>query len=367
MINDGRYYHEGPIIDLRSDTATMPTEEMRLAMSKAPVGDVGKGEDPTVNELQNTAAKMFGMEMALFVPSGTMGNLISLLTHTKPGDEIILESDSHIYQYENRGYASIAMLSCRCLQGKVGILDPSDLENAINKHGPVSRATLLCLENTHMYAGGIALSPTEIGNLAAISHKYKIPVHLDGARLFNAAVACQVDVKEFTKHVDSVMLCLSKGLGAPVGSLLLGSKEFINQASIHRKTLGGTMRQAGVIAAAGILALGKMAGRLSEDHINARWLAEQINNIEGLSVDLNAAQTNIIFINFDRTIWNAQEFNAILTDIGILGSVFGERLRLVTHKDITRKDVEYTYNACASIAKEYEYRSHISKPHMNNG
>jgi threonine aldolase len=357
MINKSQNGREKSIIDLRSDAAILPTDEMRLAMSKATVGDAGKGEDPTVNELQNMASAMLGMEMALFVPSGTMGNLISLLVHTNPGDEIVLESDSHIYQYENRGYASVAMLSCRCIDGKHGIMDPTDLENALNKRGHVARASLLCLENTHMHAGGVALSPTEIGNLAAVARRYRIPIHLDGARLFNAAVAHHVDVKEFTRHVDSVMICLSKGLGAPVGALILGPGGFITKALISQKTLGGTMRQAGVIAAAGVVALGKMVDRLYEDHLNARWLAEHLSDIDGLSVDLNTVQTNIIFINFCHTRWNAQEFNAILTEKGILGSMFGERLRLVTHKDIDHEDVERTYSACAAVAEECAKRS----------
>lgn len=339
------------LIDLRSDTATLPTEEMREAMGLAEVGDDSKGEDPSVNKLQDTACEMLGKEAALFVPSGTMGNLVALMVYTQPGDEIIVESDAHIYGYEHRGYAKVALLSCRCLMGTDGIMDPAEVEMAIRNADQTAQTALVCVENTHTYQGGVVVPAKDLGILASVAHQRQVPVHLDGARLFNAAVASDLDIKEFTKHVDSVMVCLSKGLGAPVGSLLLGTKEFTKEAREVRKMLGGGMRQAGIVAAAGTVALTTMVDRLKEDHFNAKWLAEHINSIGGLSIDLRLVQTNILYINLDCSSFTAEQFAGLLQQRGILVSIFGERVRMVTHRDICKKDVEHVFKSCKSIAE----------------
>src|SRR2546423_5911472 len=269
-------------VELRSDTFTLPTESMRAAMAAAEVGDDVWDEDPTIHRLQERAAEMVGKEASLFVPSGTMGNLCALLSHTQPGQEVILEIDSHIFQNEVAGASVVGGLQLRPLDTPDGRLEPEAVRRAIRApdiHEPSTG--LLCLENTHNRKGGTCLSPKQTAALGDIAHEGGFPVHLDGARVFNAAVALRIDVRELTGPVDSVMFCLSKGLSAPVGSMLAGSRDFIGRTRRMRKMLGGGMRQAGVLAAAGLCALNEMVERLAEDHANARRLAQGLQGLAG--------------------------------------------------------------------------------------
>lgn len=329
-------------IDLRSDTVTKPTEAMRRAMAEAEVGDDVYGEDPTVNRLEERAAEILGKEAALFVTSGTQGNQIAVLCHAGSGDEIILEADSHIFYYEAGAASALAGVQTRPLPGRRGMMDPADVEGAIRGddiHFP--RTALICLENTHNRAGGAVLPPERMAALREVADKHRIPVHLDGARLFNAAVAMGVDVRELARFADSVSVCLSKGLGAPVGSLLAGEKAFIDEARQWRKRLGGGMRQAGVIAAPALLALTDMVERLAEDHENARRLAVALAETEGFSIDPAQVETNIVVADISDTGKTAEEVLDRLAAEGVLAVPFGKTtLRFVTHKDISRKDID---------------------------
>ncbi|MGG3739141.1 low-specificity L-threonine aldolase [Aeribacillus pallidus] len=330
------------MIDFRSDTVTKPTEEMREAMFSAEVGDDVYGEDPTVNRLERLAAKILGKEDALFVTSGTQGNQVAILTHCRPGDEVILEAESHIFLYEAGAASALAGVQTRPIRGTKGAMDPSDVKKAIRGediHYPYSG--LICLENTHNKAGGKVIPIETMKAIYEIAKEKDIPVHLDGARLFNAAVAAGVPVTEFTQYVDTVQVCLSKGLSAPVGSILAGSKSFIKEARKWRKRLGGGLRQAGVLAAPGIIALEKMVDRLAEDHANARQLAEGLSTIPGLQVDVNGVETNIILCNIQETGLSNEEFLARLKEAGILAVPFDEGIiRFVTHREVTSDMVE---------------------------
>ncbi|MGB3905549.1 MAG: low-specificity L-threonine aldolase, partial [Anaerolineae bacterium] len=287
------------IIDLRSDTVTQPTRAMREAMYEAVVGDDVFGEDPTVNALEALAAEKVGKEAALFVASGTMGNLVSILTHCRRGDEVIMGDRAHIFIHEVGAAAAFAGVQVHIVPNQPdGMLNPEDVEKAIRGediHFPPTR--LVCLENTHNRCGGCVLSPVQMDSVSTPVRERGIAVHLDGARVFNASVSLGVDVKELTRNVDSVMFCLSKGLSAPVGSMVAGSEEFIRRARKNRKMLGGGMRQAGIIAAAGIVALNEMVDRLAEDHANARLLAGGLKEIDGLDVDLNTVQSDIVIFS----------------------------------------------------------------------
>ncbi|MDR5694745.1 MAG: low-specificity L-threonine aldolase [Armatimonadota bacterium] len=342
-----------PIIDLRSDTVTQPTEEMREAMARAEVGDDVYGEDPTVNALEELAAQKVGKERALFVPSGTMGNLIAVLTHTQRGDEVLLEAESHIYYYEVGGLSAVAGTIPRLIQGDHGWISPEQLEAHIRPrdlHFPPPR--LLCLENTHNRAGGRAFTPEQITRTCAVARRYGLKIHLDGARIFNASVALGVDARALTRDVDSVMFCLSKGLSAPVGSILAGEREFIERARKARKMLGGGMRQAGVLAACGIIALETMIPRLAEDHRRARMLATGLARIPGLSVDVEGVQTNIVLVEIEGPDGDAREVVQRLRSFGILVNAVGKRtIRLVTHRHITDEDVEKTLEAFSAATK----------------
>jgi len=339
------------IIDLRSDTVTHPTPAMREAMYRAEVGDDVYGEDPTVDRLQRLAAEKLGKEAALFTTSGTQSNLVAALTHCGRGDEIIAGDQAHIVHYEVGGVSALGGIMVRTIPNGSGALDPIDVEAALrdptNVHYPISR--LVCLENTHNRCGGVALTPGETQAVADVAHKHGLKLHLDGARLFNAAVALGVDARTLADHCDSVNICLSKGLCAPVGSVLVGSAEFITRARRIRKMVGGGMRQVGVLAAAGIVALEQMVDRLAEDHANARVLAEGIADIPGLNVELKAVQTNIVVADLARTDVSAVEFIARAKGRGIKVSPFGgSKVRFVTHYGISREDVE---TACR-VAKE---------------
>jgi threonine aldolase len=329
-------------IDFRSDTVTKPTDEMRQAMLNAEVGDDVYGEDPTVNRLEALAAKILGKEDALFVTSGTQGNQVAILTHCRPGDEVILEAESHIFLYEAGAASALAGVQTRPIRGIKGAMDPSDVKKAIRSediHHPYSG--LICLENTHNKAGGKVVPIEIMKAIYEIAKEKDIPVHLDGARLFNAAVATGVPVTEFTQYVDTVQVCLSKGLSAPVGSILAGSKSFIKEARKWRKRLGGGLRQAGVLAAPGIVALEKMVNRLAEDHTNARQLAEGLSAIPGLQVDVDGVETNIILCNIKETGLSNEQFLARLKEAGILAVPFDDGIiRFVTHREVTSDMVE---------------------------
>jgi len=333
------------IIDLRSDTVTRPTDDMRDAMKEAKVGDDVLGEDPTVKKLEELAANMMGKEAGLFVTSGTQGNITSLLTHTEPGEEIIFGKDCHIYRYEVGGYASLAGLSARTLDDTEGYIDPSEIHEAVreeNIHHP--ETSLLCIENTHNVAGGIPVDSRYTKKVCNIARDNDLKVHLDGARIFNASVALDEDVADLVEPVDSIQFCLSKGLSAPVGSLLVGSEAFIKRARKNRKRLGGGMRQAGVIAAPGIISLEKMVQRLKDDHKNARILTDGLKDM-GVDIDPNKYKTNIVMLDTSQFEKTAEELRVILEERNILTLALGKNLmRFVTHREISLEDIERTLN-----------------------
>ncbi|HVH64988.1 MAG TPA: GntG family PLP-dependent aldolase [Candidatus Acidoferrum sp.] len=337
-------------VELRSDTFTLPTESMRRAMAAAEVGDDVWDEDPTIHRLQARAADMVGKEASLFVPSGTMGNLCALLSHTEAGNEVILEVDSHIFQNEVAGASVVGGLQLRAIDTSDGRLQPEQIRRAIRLpdiHEP--RTGLLCLENTHNRKGGTCLSPKQTRALADVAHDAGFPVHLDGARVFNAAIAQRVDVRELTGPVDSVMFCLSKGLSAPVGSMLAGSATFIERARRMRKMLGGGMRQAGVLAAAGLIALNEMVDRLADDHANARRLAEGLQGLPGVDVDLTRVETNMVFGDC-RPPLTAPEFTRRCREIGVLIDYASpSRWRMVTHRGVSTDDVDYAIAQVRSV------------------
>lgn len=326
-----------PRIDLRSDTFTQPTPAMRAAIASAPLGDDVFGEDPTVNRLEALAAARLDKEAALFVASGTMGNLVSLLAHCGRGDEAIMGDAAHTYIYEQGGAAALGGIHPRALPTQPdGSLRLEDIAAAIRNddlHFPVSR--LVCLENTHNRAGGAMLTPAYTAAVADLAHSRGLKLHIDGARIFHAAVAQGVDVQELARGADSITFCLSKGLAAPVGSVVCGEEAFIRRARRARKVLGGGMRQAGVLAAAGIMALEEMVARLAQDHANARLLAEGIAPLPGIQIDRDRVQTNIIIFSLDHPHLGPAELAARLRQrgVGVL-TIGNQRLRAVTHYGI---------------------------------
>jgi len=295
------------VIDIRSDTVTKPTEEMRMAMYRAEVGDDVCGDDPTVIELEKLAAEATGKEAALFVPSGTFGNQLALFTHCDRGSEVILDNSCHIVEHEAGASSVIAGVQLRTVICPEGVLSPGDIDSRIRKvvdqHFP--KTGLICMENTH--SSGRVIKLEKMKTVYEKAQEHDIPIHLDGARLFNAAVALNIDASEITQYCDSVMFCLSKGLGAPVGSILAGSTDFIEKARFKRKIMGGGMRQAGVIAAPGIIAVTKMVKRLKEDHQNAKMLADMLDNIKGVNLFKDMLDINMIFFTLDTEI-NVEEF-----------------------------------------------------------
>lgn len=347
MINKGgicmRY------IDLRSDTVTLPTEEMRKAMYEAVVGDDVYEDDPTVNRLEQLAAEKMGKEAALFVPSGTMGNQIAIMTHTKLGDEIIVGANSHIVQHEVGAAARLSGVSYAIVDNPDNRIRKEDLLKKIRTediHHP--ETGLLCLENA--LSDGTVMTLEEMKELYETAHEHNIPVHLDGARIFNAAIYLNVEAKEIAKYTDSVMFCVSKGLCSPVGSLLCGSEEFIRKARKMRKILGGGMRQAGFLAACGIISIEKMVDRLKEDHDNAKYLAEKLNEIEGFSVDLDKVQINMVFCNVSRENFDFDHFAKKLLEKGIKTNPgYDGVIRFVTNKDVTREDIDYTIQCIKEV------------------
>jgi threonine aldolase len=332
------------LIDLRSDTVTRPTATMRAAMAAAEVGDDVYGEDPTVNMLEKRAAEIFGREAALFVPTGTMGNQIGIRLHTQPGQEVICESRSHILDWEMASIAVFSGCVIRAVHTDSGTLQWSDIEPVIYGRSSFRAATgLIEIENTANLAGGICTRPDVLEEIWENAKERKLPVHLDGARIFNAATALGVDVKTLTRGFDTVMFCLSKGLGAPVGSMLVGSAELMERGRIYRKALGGGMRQAGVLAAAGLIALEQMPARLHEDHANARFLAEALSHLDDVILDPQTVETNILIFKLAGGL-RAQDVVDRLKARGVLaGSVGPDSIRLVTHYDVSR-------NACIAAA-----------------
>jgi threonine aldolase len=343
-------------IDLRSDTVTLPTPAMREAMAHAEVGDDVYGEDPTLNRLEALAAERLGKEAALFVASGTMGNAIAILTHCRRGEDVIVGDRSHIWQAEVGGAARLNGCTLRPVANlSDGTLDRDQLARVFASEDIHEAPTgLLCLENTQNMCGGRVLSAATLRELAAPSRARGVPVHLDGARLFNAAVALDVPVATLAAEADSVMFCLSKGLSAPVGSMLCGTRAFIAQARRMRKLLGGGMRQAGILAAAGLLGLTEMVDRLAEDHANARRLAAGLGDIPGLALDPEEIESNMVFfrvLDADDHPVDTTPFTAAVAEAGVLISGGGDRIRAVTHYGVSAEDVDTAIAACARAAR----------------
>jgi len=341
------------MIDLRSDTVTKPSDAMRKAMAAAEVGDDVFGDDPTVNHLQERAAEIFEKEAALWVPTGCMGNEIAVKVHTKPGHEIVTEDRGHILNYELGAAAVISGVTIRAVKSADGSghLTWDEIEPAIKLNTPYYQATtgLVCLENTHNFAGGSVMTAAECADVCKKTHAVGLPVHMDGARIFNAAVALNESVADLTRGCDSVMFTLSKGLGAPAGSILLGTKDFIQEARIWRKRLGGGMRQIGILAAAGLIALEEGPKRLHEDHANARTLSEGIANIDGVAIDVEKVVTNIVIFDITATGKTSAEIVAALKENNILAVGFGDVIRMVTHCDVASSDIETVIAALQEI------------------
>ncbi len=340
-------------VDLRSDTVTKPTPEMRRAMAQAEVGDDVYGEDPTVNKLQARAAEIFEREAALFVPSGSMGNLIAIKVWTHHGHEVICEERGHINQYELAAMSAIAGCMPRTTPAPDGLLTWALIEPLIRpKVYYRSQTALISLENTHNMAGGTVYPPEWVEDICDRAHAAGLPVHLDGARVFNAAVALGRSVAALSRKCDSVMFCLSKGLGAPVGSMLVGSREFIEKAHVLRKLFGGGMRQVGVLAAAGLVALEKSPPRLHQDHENARYLAEGLAQIPGISVNPRKVQTNIVIFDVAGTARTAGEICAALAQRHVLASPTDKyAIRMVTHCDVDRAGIDRALAALREFAR----------------
>jgi threonine aldolase len=340
-------------IDLRSDTVTHPTPAMRAAMAEAPVGDDVYGEDPTVNRLQEMAAEKMGKQAGLFVPSGTMGNLAAILAHCGRGDEVILGNKAHTFLYEAGGISALGGVhSCQIPNQPEGILALEDIRSAIrpnDPHQPLTR--LIALENTHNRCGGVSLTASYTREVGDLAHSQGLNVHLDGARIFNAAVAMGVSAAELAAPADSVTFCLSKGLCAPVGSVLCGSTDFIRSAHRVRKQLGGGMRQAGILAAAGIVALETMVDRLADDHSHAKCLAQGLSSIPELILDPGTPYTNMVFLSLAQEVpFNASQVAARLTEQNVrVGVVGARRFRLVTHYWIDDEAVERAVEAFRKV------------------
>lgn len=341
-------------IDLRSDTVTKPTDEMREAMARAEVGDDVYGEDPTAIHLQERAAEIMGKEAALFVPSGSMGNQIAVRLHTEPGQEVIIEERSHMFNLEMAGMAVISGALAHPIQCKRGMMDWDSIEAAIRpKSSYFAQTGLVAVENTQNLAGGTVMSFERMQDIAERTHERGLPVHLDGARIFNAAIVLKRDVAEIASLFDSVMFCLSKGLCAPVGSMIVGSRELIDRAVPVRRMLGGGMRQVGVIAAAGLVALEKMTTRLEEDHANAQLLARGLAEIQGIKIDPERVQTNIVVFDIAETGQPTNVFEAKLKQRGVLASGISAReMRIVTHKDVSRDDCKVALEAIREVLDE---------------
>ena len=337
------------IIDLRSDTKTLPTEEMFESIRTAKLGDDVDREDPTVNQLEELAAAKLGKEAGLLITSGHQGNLVAMMTHCKHGDEIFVERNSHIYKFETGSMSAIVGCIPWILDSNRGTIDPIEFETAIRpSNAHFAKPTLLCIENTHNLWGGAVIHPKSIKALAEVARNHDIAVHCDGARIFNAAVALNRDVKDLVSDCDSITFCLSKGLSAPVGAVLVGNEEFIDQARRNRKLIGGGMRQAGIIAAPGIVALEKLVDRLREDHENAQVLYEGLSALDVF--DILPVETNLIRMDVQRLGINAPELSSLLKAKGILANSTGQTgIRFVTYRGITREDIEFALEQIENI------------------
>jgi threonine aldolase len=343
------------MIDLRSDTVTLPTEEMREAMHRARLGDDSRDGDPTVGELEALAAARTGKDAAMFVPSGAMGNLAALMAHTGRGGEVLLEEGSHILKSEMGGIAQVAGLFHRTIRGRRGAMETGAVAEAVSAHmKPNKLATaLIAMETTHNGAGGTVLPLDHMAEVHALGRQHGIPVHTDGARLFNAAVALGVPAERIARHTDSVTFCISKGLSAPIGSLLCGSKDFIARARGFRRMLGGNLRQAGMLAAAGIVALESMVERLADDHRTAKQLAEGLHRIAPGLVDPKSIETNIVRVDVAASGMSAEEWSAALQTRGVRVSPGGQiQLRFVTHRHIAPGDIEATLQAFRDLCQQ---------------
>ena len=340
-------------IDLRSDTVTKPTAEMRRAMAEAEVGDDVYGEDPSVNRLEQRTAEIFEREAALFIPTGTMGNQIAIKVHTQPGQEIICEERAHIINLESATVSAFSGCMPRAIYSEDGVLTWAQIKRRIApKIYYRSQTGLIVMENTTNLAGGTIVPQDVADEVCDRAHEMGLPVHLDGARIFNAAAVTGHAVSRISRKFDSVMFCLSKGLAAPVGSMLAGSKAFIDKARAYRKAMGGGMRQAGILAAAGLVALEKMPGRLKEDHDNARLLGEGLARIPGIKIDPSKIATNILVFDIAETGMNAADFNQELAKRNVLANAIGpELMRLVTHLDVSREDCLRTLEVVREICK----------------
>ena len=340
-------------IDLRSDTVTQPTLKMREAMMYAEVGDDCAGEDPTVNRLQSLAARLLGKQAALFVPTGTMGNNVAVLTHTNSGNTIILDSEAHIYYYECGAISALGGVMPITINSDDGCPNPDQVEFYLQRD-PIRfpKIGLICLENTHNRRGGRAVPLEQMKDMQSVAIQHDVPVHLDGARIFNAAHALGTQVKDIANCADSVSFCLSKGLSAPVGSLLVGSSDFIENAIQVRRRLGGGMRQSGVIAAAGIIALTEMTDRLVEDHENAQYLAKELAEIDSLELDQTDFDTNMVVVNVQKIGMTAPEFVRIAREHDIRISYLDQdHIRLVTNCDVNRENIEYAADILVKLIR----------------
>lgn len=340
------------IVDLRSDTVTLPTPAMRQAMYQAEVGDDVYREDPSIRKLEELAAEMTGKEAGLFVTSGTMGNQVAILTHTQKGDEVICEAEAHVYYYEVGGMVTLAGVQPRTIASPKGILTAETISQAIRAddiHQPPT--SLICLENTHNRAGGTCYPLPVLQAIQELAKQRNIAVHMDGARIFNAAVAQKTSAQVIAQYVDSVQFCVSKGLCAPIGSLLVGKHAFIERARRYRKMLGGGMRQAGILAAAGIVALTQMVDRLAEDHDNAVYLAQAVAD-QGYGIDVTTVETNIVIFDISPFALSIEQFISDLNSRGIKANPFGTtKVRMVTHHGISRSDVTYAISILGEFAK----------------
>ena len=341
------------LIDLRSDTVTKPSPEMRRAMAEAEVGDDVFLEDPTLNRLQERAAQIFGREAALYVPSGTMGNLTCIMAQTRPGQEVICEEAGHIYNYEMASMSAIGGVLPRIISGDDGILNWEKISKAIRPKSYYRPQTaLISLENTHNMAGGTVYPTSLAHEICDKAHDAGIAVHLDGARIFNAAAYLGEDVARMTGKFDSIQFCLSKGLGAPVGSMIAGSRDFIERCRSIRKMLGGGMRQAGILAAAGLVALEHGPKRLHIDHENAKVLATRLAETPGITLDASKVKTNIVIYNLKKSGWSSGDFLQALAKRNVLAvPVDNERVRMVTHLDVGRTDIENAAGVVAEVLR----------------
>lgn len=340
------------MVDLRSDTVTLPTDEMRAAMAAAEVGDDVYGEDPTVNRLQEAAAAAVGMEAALFVPSGSMGNLLAVKCHTQPGDEVLLQRNAHIVQFEMGGMAWFSGVLPQTLEGRRGILDPEEVAACIRSNVPYyqARTGLVCVENTHNFGGGSIYPRATLAAIRSAACAHGVPVHMDGARLFNAAVAQGIPASDIASHADSVMFCFSKGLSAPVGSALCGTREFVERARRVRRVVGGGMRQAGVLAAAALVSLHSMVERLADDHAMAQRLADGLSTIPGVEIDPATVETNIVMCRLTGGPEACAGLVRGLRERGVLISqLTPDTVRMVTHRHIDAAAVDLALSTVGSL------------------